>query len=94
MTRLREIIFALALLLAAWAAVAQPAAMTADQALTFGIMLITLSLWGTGLVPGYVASTFLFAALILTGLAPPQQVFASFASSAIRHLPKKNRSPR
>jgi len=83
MTRLREIIFALALMLAAWAAVAQPAAMTADQALTFGIMLITLSLWGTGLVPGYVASTFLFAALILTGLAPPQQVFASFASSAI-----------
>jgi len=46
-------------------------------------MLVTLSLWGTGLVPGYVASTFLFVALILTGLAVPQDVFASFSSSAI-----------
>lgn len=70
-------------MLAAWSAFSLPAGMTSDQALTFGIMLITLSLWGTGLVPGYVASTFLFTALILAGLAAPQEVFSSFSSSAI-----------
>jgi di/tricarboxylate transporter len=80
---LKEIVFALAIMLAAWSALTLPAGMTQDQGLTFGILLITLSLWGTGLVPGYVASTFLFVALILLGLALPQDVFASFSSSAI-----------
>ncbi len=42
-----------------------------------------LAFWGTGLVPGYVASTFLFVALILTGLTAPQEVFSSFSSTAI-----------
>ncbi|CUH67211.1 transporter, divalent anion:Na+ symporter (DASS) family [Thalassovita gelatinovora] len=83
MRRLKEIIVVGALMLAAWSAFSLPAGMTSDQALTFGIMLITLSLWGTGLVPGYVASTFLFTALILAGLAAPQEVFSSFSSSAI-----------
>ena len=82
MTRVRETIFALALLLAGWSAFAHPAGMSTDQVLTFGVMLITLSLWGTGLVPGYVASTFLFTALILAGLAAPEEVFSSFSSSA------------
>ncbi|MEF3049168.1 SLC13 family permease [Pseudotabrizicola sp. L79] len=83
MSRIRELIVLGALILSGWASLALPAGMTPDQALTFGAMLITLSLWGTGLVPGYVASTFLFAALILAGLATPQEVFASFSSSAI-----------
>ncbi|MCI2394123.1 SLC13 family permease [Aliiroseovarius sediminis] len=83
MTRAKELIFALALLLAAWSAFAQPAGMSTEQALTFGVMLVTLAIWGTGLVPGYVGSTFLFTALILGGLATPQDVFASFSSSAI-----------
>ncbi|WP_050526577.1 SLC13 family permease [Pseudorhodobacter aquimaris] len=83
MTFMKETIFALALVLATWAALALPVGMSADQGLTFGIVLITLALWGTGLVPGYVASTFLFVALILTGLSGPQEVFSSFSSSAI-----------
>ncbi|WP_108482711.1 SLC13 family permease [Oceaniglobus ichthyenteri] len=83
MIRMKESIFAVAVMLAIWSAIALPAGMTPAQGLTFGVMVITLSLWGTGLVPGYVASMFLFVALILGGLAPPQEVFASFSSSAI-----------
>ncbi|MCG3266632.1 SLC13 family permease [Yoonia sp. I 8.24] len=83
MIRLKETVFAVALVLAVWASIMHPAGMTTDQGMTFGIVLITLALWGTGLVPGYVASTFLFVALILTGLFAPQDVFSSFASTAI-----------
>jgi di/tricarboxylate transporter len=83
MFRLKETILVVAIGLAAWASIIHPAGMTPDQGLTFGIVLLTLALWGTGLVPGYVASTFLFVALILTGLSTPQEVFSSFSSSAI-----------
>lgn len=70
-------------MVAAWVALAHPAGMTTEQTLTFGAILITLAIWGTGLVPGYVGATFLFTALILGGLAPPDVVFASFSSSAV-----------
>jgi di/tricarboxylate transporter len=83
MVRVKETIFVVALLLAGWSAFALPVGMSPEQALTFGIMLVTLSLWGTGLVPGYVASMFLFVALILSGMATPQEAFSSFSSSAI-----------
>ncbi|WP_138467749.1 SLC13 family permease [Poseidonocella sp. HB161398] len=83
MTRSKECIVALMALAAGACILFPPAAMDARQAQISGVLLVTLSLWGTGLVPGYVASTFLFAALILAGLAPPGQVFASFSSSAI-----------
>jgi di/tricarboxylate transporter len=49
----------------------------------FGIILVTPSLLGTRLVPGYVASVLLFDALILLGLAAPQDAFSSFSTSAI-----------
>jgi di/tricarboxylate transporter len=83
MTRAKDLIFGFALVLAAWAALAQPAGMSAQQAQTFGVVLVTLAIWGTGLVPGYVGSAFLFTALILGGLASPQEVFSSFSSSAV-----------
>ncbi|WP_376870263.1 SLC13 family permease [Albirhodobacter sp. R86504] len=83
MKHAKELIFALAIGLAVWVVIGQPAGTSAVQAQTFGVMLITLAIWGTGLVPGYVGSTFLFAALILGGLATPQEVFASFSSTAV-----------
>lgn len=83
MTRVREGILAVAVLIGALCILALPVGMSPEQALTLAIMLITLALWSTGLVPGYVASTFLFAALILTQVATPAEVFSSFSSSAI-----------
>lgn len=82
MIRATHIIFVLALGLAAWVTVMPPGPMTQDQGLTFGIMLMTLTLWGTGIVPGYVGAAFLMVALLLTGLQGPDVVFGSFSSSA------------
>lgn len=83
MFRFKESVFVIAIALAAWASIVHPGGMTADQGMTFGIVLVTLALWGTGLVPGYVASTFLFVTLILLGVSAPQEVFSSFTSTAI-----------
>lgn len=83
MARIKEAIVILAVLLAVLSQLNAPLGMDTNQALILAITLVTLSLWGTGIVPGYVASTFLFAALILSDAATPEQVFASFSSSAI-----------
>ncbi|WP_417258144.1 SLC13 family permease [Celeribacter sp.] len=83
MLRFKETVFVIAVASAVWVSAAQPIGMTLNQGMTFGIVLITLALWGTGLVPGYVASTFLFVTLILAGIATPQEVFSSFSSTAI-----------
>lgn len=82
MSRAKEFTFTIVLLLAGWSLLTLPMGMSSTQGLVAAIVLITLALWGTGLVPGYVASTFLFSALILTGAAAPEQVFSSFSSSA------------
>jgi len=83
MTHVRESILAVTALIGLWCLLAPPVGISPEQAQTFAILLVTLALWGTGLVPGYVASTFLFAALILTQAASPAEVFSSFSSSAI-----------
>lgn len=83
MSYFRQAVVGLVLLLSAWIAMAMPAGMDQDQALTFGTVLITLSLWATGLVPGYVASTFFFAALLLGGFATPDIAFSGFTSTAM-----------
>ncbi|WP_321340376.1 SLC13 family permease [Breoghania sp.] len=83
MAYFRQTIVGLILLLAIGIALTIPGGLSQDQALTFGIVLITLSLWATGLVPGYVASTFFFAALLLGDLAAPEVVFSGFTSTAM-----------
>lgn len=61
----------------------RPIGFDADQAAIFGIVMVTLALWATSLVPGYLASLFLFAALLIAGLAPADVVFSGFASGAM-----------
>lgn len=83
MTRVRNSILPVTVLIGLWCLLAPPVGMSPEQAQIFAILLVTLALWGTGVVPGYVASTFLFAALILSQAASPSEVFSSFSSSAI-----------
>ena len=83
MTRVRNSILPVTVLIGLWCLLAPPVGMSPEQAQIFAILLVTLALWGTGVVPGYVASTFLFAALILSRAASPAEVFSSFSSSAI-----------
>ncbi|TNB49324.1 SLC13 family permease [Martelella lutilitoris] len=57
--------------------------MTDDQARTLGLVLVTLSLWATSLVPAYLASLIFIAVALLLRLAPPDVVFSGFHSSAM-----------
>lgn len=60
-----------------------PALLGPERARILGIVLVTLVLWGTALVPGYLASLIFFAVLLVFGLAPPDLVFAGFQSTAV-----------
>lgn len=57
--------------------------MSHNQAQTLGLVLIVLSLWATGIVPGYLASLIFFALALILKIAPPATVFSGFASAAI-----------
>ena len=57
--------------------------MTPDQARTLGLVLVTLSLWATGLVPPYLASLLFFVIALVLKLAPPDVVFSGFHSAAM-----------
>lgn len=57
--------------------------MTGEQARTFAIVLVTLSLWATAIIPGYLASLLFFAVALILKLAPPATVFSGFYSTAI-----------
>ncbi|MCA0995191.1 SLC13 family permease [Alloyangia pacifica] len=67
---------------AVWLGLAPPEVLTVEQGRILGIVLITLSLWGTSVVPGYLASLVFFTALLILGLAPPNLVFSGFTSTA------------
>ena len=79
----KHILTALVALLALGMAVMPPPGLEADQARILGIVLVTLVLWGTSLVPGYLPSLIFFAVLLVFGLAPPDLVFAGFESTAV-----------
>lgn len=79
----RQLIVALTLALAVMISVTAPLGLSAPQARLLAIVLVTLSLWGTAVLPGYLASLIFFAFVLIAGLAPPEQVFAGFGSAAI-----------
>lgn len=80
MNRFRELLLVLVIGAAGAVGWLRPLGLGADQAAIFGIVMVTLALWATGLVPGYLASLFFFAALLISGLAAPEGVFSGFAS--------------
>ena len=50
---------------------------------TAAVVLLTLALWSTGLLPPFLTSLVFFAAMLIAGLASPDLVFAGFGSAAI-----------
>ncbi|WP_353473315.1 SLC13 family permease [Salipiger sp. H15] len=67
---------------AVWLGWAPPQALSLEQGRILGIVLVTLTLWSTALVPGYLASLIFFTALLMPGLATPAVVFSGFTSTA------------
>ena len=47
------------------------------------LMLFTVGLWATGVVPEYVTSLLFFLLAVLLAVATPQVVFSSFASATM-----------
>ncbi|WP_111497224.1 SLC13 family permease [Marinobacter bohaiensis] len=59
-----------------------PAVLDANQTRTLGIVLVTLVLWATGVLPEYLSALLFFLAALLLEVATPAQIFSGFASSA------------
>lgn len=79
----RHFIAAAVLVLAAGIVIWSPAALGPSGGITLAIVLVTLGLWATALVPGYFASLLLFALVLILGLQPAPLVFSGFASAAV-----------
>ncbi|MDK3019857.1 SLC13 family permease [Pseudodonghicola flavimaris] len=79
----KELIIIVIALVALAVSLSLPGGLNQSQALTFGVVLLTLGLWATGIVPAYVGSAFFFTTLLLLDLAPPTVVFSGFSSTAI-----------
>ncbi|WP_370673882.1 SLC13 family permease [Pleomorphomonas sp. PLEO] len=79
----RHFILAVVVLIALTVAIASPAALGPSGGITLAIVLVTLGLWATALVPGYFASLLLFTSVLIAGLQPAPLVFSGFASAAV-----------
>ncbi|WP_172327235.1 SLC13 family permease [Mangrovicoccus sp. HB161399] len=60
-----------------------PGALEPLQARTLAVVIVTLGFWATSLLPGFLTAMGFFAALLISGLAPPDLVFSGFTSAAI-----------
>ncbi|MBK1637226.1 SLC13 family permease [Rhodovulum adriaticum] len=78
-----QILFAVILGVAAVLALRPLPGVTPDQGAVMAIVLVTLGLWGTGLLAPYLSTLIFFAALLVGGLATPETVFAGFSSAAM-----------
>ncbi|MBB3811091.1 SLC13 family permease [Pseudochelatococcus contaminans] len=79
----KPFIAGLVVLAALLIALLAPGGLTTPQAQTLAIVLVTLALWSTGVVPPYLASLIFFAVVLVLSLAAPDKVFAGFGSAAI-----------
>lgn len=79
----RQIIVGLAIACALALCFIVPAPLDRVQAATLGIVLVTLALWGTAIVPNYLAALIFFAVTLILHLAKPELVFSGFSSAAV-----------
>jgi di/tricarboxylate transporter len=79
----RQTVLVAVLVLAALIAALAPGGLTGGEAGTLAIVLVTLGLWATALVPNYFAALLFFAVALIARLAVPNVVFSGFASAAV-----------
>lgn len=73
----------LVLLASGFAATTLAFALPQPMGPTAAVVLLTLALWSTGLIPPFLTALVFFAAVLIPGLAPPDLVFAGFGSAAV-----------
>lgn len=80
----RKNLFVFAALLAAiWIALGPLTAISPLMAHSAAIVLVTLVLWSTGVLPPFLTSLIFFGLVLIFGLAKPELVFSGFASAAV-----------
>lgn len=79
---MRYIVAALAGAVAIWIALAKPADLNANQAYSAALIVVTLALWATAIVPEILTSLLFFLFAMLIALAPADVVFSGFHSTA------------
>lgn len=72
-----------ALLAAIWIALGPLTAISPLMAHSAAIVLVTLVLWSTGVLPPFLTSLIFFGLVLIFGLAKPELVFSGFASAAV-----------
>ncbi|MBE3638190.1 SLC13 family permease [Mangrovicoccus algicola] len=83
MARGKKIVVAALALGAAALVMRPPAGLDPVQARILAVVMMTLGLWATALIPPFVTALAFFAALLVPGLAAPELVFSGFSSAAI-----------
>ncbi|SEG31305.1 SLC13 family permease [Marinobacterium lutimaris] len=78
-----NLIMLLLLPLALWVAIAPMAPLTPLQGRSLAIVILTLGLLVTNALPGYMTALLFFLAALLSGIAPPDEVFSGFSSGAL-----------
>ncbi|MCI5073437.1 SLC13 family permease [Oricola sp.] len=79
----RNLVILIAFPVSVWLAIAPPAGLDAMQGQTAGVVLVTLVLWSTGIVPPFLVSLIFFALVLIAGIATPDLVFGGFSSAAV-----------
>ncbi len=70
------------LLLALGLLLAPPAGLPASAALPAALVLVSIGLFATGIIPGHLTALLFFTLATFTGIAPPQVIFGGFAANA------------
>jgi len=74
---------AAAVVLAGWLALGPLGQAHALQARSAGVVLVTLILWSTAVLPPFLTSLCFFTLVLVLGLAKPEQVFSGLGSTAV-----------
>ncbi len=76
-------VVAVAAVIAAALLLFPPAGLDARQTHALALIIVTLTLWGTNVIPGHLTAMMFFLVAVLADIAPPLTVFSGFASTAI-----------
>ena len=80
--RLRYVVGAVAAGVALWIVLSRPGGLTANQASSAALIVVTLALWATAIIPEILTSLLFFLSAMLLVLAPAEVVFSGFHSTA------------
>ena len=73
--RLRYVVGAVAAGVALWIVLSRPGGLTANQASSAALIVVTLALWATAIIPEILTSLLFFLSAMLLVLAPAEVVF-------------------